>query len=309
MACGRHARPASPSGAISFLNGRRCAHLRSRPTSVAPVEPGCLSPRSLMAALPRSYTGGSRAAGPGSEECGSEEQLGPGEIGQFFLHGYADRLPWTAHGPLIYGGERPHNCGSELRYPPRRVIGNLEIQHDPAPASGESRGAVGDDLSALGHLRQGVRGQDRVDLGREVEFGRVGLYEADIAPAVRRYPIPGLGEHRVGQIDADDPAVGTDHLLNEREVQTGAACDVDHAVTRAEAERLYGPEALCPLGVAGHRVEPGGEVVVLRLLAVCLDQVLSRTVCLAHGVPLDLRSVAVEPRATPPRIPRLPAHR
>src|SRR4249919_1037667 len=81
-----------------------------------------LSPRSLMAALPRSYTGGPRAAGPGSEECGSEEQLGPGEIGQFFLHGSADRLPRTAHDPLIYGGERPHNCGSELRQPPRRVV-------------------------------------------------------------------------------------------------------------------------------------------------------------------------------------------
>src|SRR5215831_16488821 len=92
------------------------------------------------------------------------------------------------------------------------------------------------------------------------------------------------GEHRVGQIDADDPAVGTDRLLNQREVQTCAACDVDHTATRAKAERLYGPKALCPLGVAGHGVEPGGGVVVLRLLAVCLDQVLLSTVNLAHGV-------------------------
>src|ERR1700735_742120 len=128
------------------------------------------------------------AAGPGSEECGSEEQLGPGDIGQFFLHGYANRLPWTAHGPLIDGGERPHDCGSELRYPPRRVVGNLEIEHHPAPAPGKGRGAVGDDLRALGYLRHGVRGHDRVDLGREVEAGRVGLYEADIAPAVRLDP-------------------------------------------------------------------------------------------------------------------------
>src|SRR5580700_401448 len=248
-----------------------------------------------MAALPRPYTGGSRAAGPGSEECGSEEQLGPGEFGQLFLHGYPNRLPWTAHGPLIYGGERPHNCGSELRYPPRRVAGNLEIQHSPAPASGESRGAVGDDLCALGHLRQGVRGQDRVDLGREVEVGRVGLHEADIAPAVRLNPILGAGEHRVGQIDADDPAVRTDHPLEQREVQTRAACHVDHGVARAKAERSYGPEALCPLGVAGRGVEPGGDVVVLRFLAVCLDQVLSSTVDLGHGVLLDLSCVALEP--------------
>jgi hypothetical protein len=88
---------------------------------------------------------------------------------------------------------------------------------------------------------------------------------------------------RVGQIDADDPAGGTDRLLDQPEVQTRAACDVDHAVTRAKAKCLYGPEALRPLGIAGRGIEPGGYVVVLRLLAVCLDQVLSRTVDLAHG--------------------------
>src|ERR1700683_946879 len=295
MPCGRYARPASSGRAISFLNGRRRAHLRCRPgTCRSPgasrsLLPAKAVPRSLVAALLRSYTGGSRAAGPGGEECGSEEQLGPGEIGQFFLHGYANRLPWAAHGPLIYGGERPHDCGSELRYPPRRIVGNLEIQHRPSPASGERRGAVGDDLCALGHLRQGVRGQDRVDLGREVEVGRVGLYEADIAPAVRLYPILGAGEHRIGQIDADDPAVRTDRPFKQREVQTCAACHVDHRVTRAKAERSHGPEALCPLGVAGRGVEPGGDVVVLCLLAVGLDQALLRTVDLGHGALLDAR--------------------
>src|SRR4029077_4687522 len=111
------------------------------------------------------------------------------------------------------------------------------------------------------------------------------------------YPMLGLGEHRVGEINADDPAVGTDQLLDQREVQTGAAGDVDYAVTRAKPECLYSPEALGPLGVAGHGVELGGDVVVLRLLAVCLDQALSRRVDLAHGVLLDPGSVAVDPRA------------
>src|SRR5262249_35182245 len=82
-------------------------------------------------------------------------------------------------------------------------------------------------------------------------------------------------------------------------IETCAACDVDHAVTRAKAECLYGPEALCPLGVAGRRVEPAGDVVVLCLLAVCLDQVLSRRVDLAHGVLLDLGSAAAEPARHP----------
>src|SRR5260370_925721 len=105
-----------------------------------------LDPRSLMAAPTRSYTGGSGAAGPGSEECGSEEQFGPGEIGQFFLHGYADRLPWTAHGPLIYGGEWPHDCASELRLPARRVVGKLAFQHYTAVATQHARVATVADL-------------------------------------------------------------------------------------------------------------------------------------------------------------------
>src|SRR5262245_26335319 len=103
---------------------------------------------------------------------------------------------------------------------------------------------MGDHRRALGHLRHRVRGQDRVHLAWELEVGRVGLHEADIAPAVRRYPVLGLREHRIGEIDADDPAARTDHLLDEREVQTCAARDIDHAVTGAKTERLYGPDAL-----------------------------------------------------------------
>jgi len=56
-----------------------------------------------------------RRGNPAARNAVSEEQLGPGEIGQFFLHGCANRLPRTAHDPLINGGERPHNCDSELR--------------------------------------------------------------------------------------------------------------------------------------------------------------------------------------------------
>src|ERR1700736_4066745 len=49
-----------------------------------------------------------------------------------------------------------------------------------------------------------------------------------MTPAVRLYPILGTREHRIGQVDADDPATGTDRLLKQREVQTCAACDVGH---------------------------------------------------------------------------------
>jgi alpha-1,2-mannosyltransferase len=52
-------------------------------------------------------------AGAGREERGSEEQLGPGKVGQFRVHGSANLVPRTAHDPLIYGGETPHHGGSD----------------------------------------------------------------------------------------------------------------------------------------------------------------------------------------------------
>src|SRR3954467_13474647 len=41
------------------------------------------------------------AAGPRSEECGPEDKLGPGEIGQLLLHGCPDHVPRTARDPLL----------------------------------------------------------------------------------------------------------------------------------------------------------------------------------------------------------------
>src|SRR5947209_3579134 len=122
---------------------------------------------------------GSRAAGTGSEERAPEEQLGPGDLRQFLLHCRANRLPRTAHDPFIYGREVAHNSGPELRHPPRRIGGKLEIKYDPASTSDEGRSAMFDDLCAVGHLRQSVCGQDRVDIGWEVERNRVGLHETD----------------------------------------------------------------------------------------------------------------------------------
>ena len=92
---------------LVFIAATACALVLTRPIA----SPTHLGRSGRTVSVPRHRS----AAGPGSEECGSEEQLGPGEISQFFLHGCANRLPRTAHDPLIYGGERPHNCGSELR--------------------------------------------------------------------------------------------------------------------------------------------------------------------------------------------------
>jgi hypothetical protein len=47
---------------------------------------------------------------------------------------------------------------------------------------------MGDDLSAPGNLREGVRGQDRVDLARELEGGRVGPLGLAFWDVARVYP-------------------------------------------------------------------------------------------------------------------------
>jgi len=99
------------------------------------------------------------------------------------------------------------------------------------PAGGKGGGSVGDHISAVRRERQRIGGEHRVDPGREGELGRVRLDQADVLPAARLRPPLGLGKHHVGQVDADDPALRPDHLLHEREVQAGAAADLDHGVT------------------------------------------------------------------------------
>src|SRR5947207_13485031 len=116
-----------------------------------------------------------------------------------------------------------------------------------------------------------VGGEDGVHPDREFELGRVGVHEADIAPAVGLDPTLSLGEHGVCQVNADDPALGADFLLEQWEVEARAAGDLDDSGARAKPERLYGPPTVGPLGL----VELGRDVVMPGCLAVCLDEVLS----------------------------------
>ena len=73
------------------------------------------------------------------------------------------------------------------------LSGALRSSTTQRPPRGEGRGAVGDDIAAFRHVRQGVGGQDRVDLGREVELGRVCLHEADVVSSRWSLSDAGLG--------------------------------------------------------------------------------------------------------------------
>src|SRR5579884_2375315 len=90
----------------------------------------------------------------------------------------------------------------------------------------------------------------------------------------------GLDEHGVGQVNADDPALGTDLPLDQWEVQARAAGDLDHGVSRAKPEGVYRPAAVGPLA----EVELGRDVVAPRLPPVRRDEVLSGTFDLPHYV-------------------------
>ena len=49
----------------------------------------------------QAFIDGLMASGPDGQVCDPEQQLGPGEISERFLHGQANGLPRTAHDPLL----------------------------------------------------------------------------------------------------------------------------------------------------------------------------------------------------------------
>src|ERR1700753_3581224 len=81
-----------PRGESSKRGAGGCAltstHSMTLPSRQAFPATGSLRTTCSLLAVPRQlFVDGCGVAGAGSEECGPEEQLGPREIGQFFLHG------------------------------------------------------------------------------------------------------------------------------------------------------------------------------------------------------------------------------
>ena len=126
---------------------------------------------------------------------------------------------------------------------------------------------------------------DVITNGVPVSIEVDGLHEADVAPAVGPDPILGSASIASVGIDADDPAAGTDRRLDQREVQTRAACDVNHAVTRAKVKACTASEALCSAGGSRARDRAGRSGRSVSPSCGRSRSGRSRVPSAAHGVP------------------------
>ena len=63
------------------------------------------------------------------------------------------------------------------------------------------------------------------------------------------------------KVHADDPAARTHVLLQEREIESCSAAEIDHRIALAESERLDCPFAISPMAEPGEVVEQRTPVV------------------------------------------------
>jgi hypothetical protein len=91
-------------------------------------------------------------------------------------------------------------------------------------------GALLDHLIEVGLQRQREGRQDAIDLRREAERGRRTLDQLDVSPTARLDARACLGQHGVRQIDPDQPSFRPDPFLEQAEVQTRAAADLDDRI-------------------------------------------------------------------------------
>jgi hypothetical protein len=106
-------------------------------------------------------------------------------------------------------------------------------------------------------------------------LGRIALHKFNILPAVSGDALPRLVEHRIGQINADDPALRADGFLQQREIEAGATANVNHEVPAPRVQQL---DRLLPPGF--QRPDAAG-IIAVRPSAIAVDDA-----CLVSGRPL-----------------------
>ena len=100
-------------------------------------------------------------------------------------------------------------------------------------------------------------------------------HQLDIVPAFVFHPPPGLSQHCVGQIDANDLAPRPYRPLEQRKVKARSTTDLDDHIARFEHQRVDGFAPVCPLWVADQIVEIGRPVIVLGPRAIQVNDLLS----------------------------------
>src|SRR5258708_38216726 len=80
--------------------------------------------------------------------------------------------------------------------------------------------------------------QRRVCRDRDRGFLDRGRDELDVSPVVLSRPRPRELEHLGTLLDSDDRTLGADKILERRQAETGAAADIQNAISLPQTERL-----------------------------------------------------------------------
>ena len=168
----------------------------------------------------------------------------------------------------------------------RDVVGN-----QPVPVLRE-RPPTGEDQTPAGLQRAADVAKSRHRVGeehdaharsREIEAGRlerehlgVAEQQGDVAQPTLIDPTARGAEHRLGDVDRDDPALLADRGGERQGQGAGAAADFEHALAAGDAEaRQQHGEALLvaplPEPRAGNPARPGNGVPIAALRRVCVE--------------------------------------
>jgi hypothetical protein len=104
------------------------------------------------------------------------------------------------------------------------------------PAAGSRRGqqiAEGRDRIGKEHDAE-VRGDQVEPVGLEMVDLRIGPQQRDIAEPAISDAVAGACQHRLGDVDPDDPTALADGLGEQHRGGAGAAADLDHAFARRD---------------------------------------------------------------------------
>ena len=183
------------------------------------------------------------------------------------------RAPPSQIGSHAEGAREPGGGGHE---PLRRPLGLLEVEHDQTSAGRERGCRARDHRVAFSHERQGKRGDDAGHPRGKLVAGDIALDERDVPPPVRLDAAPRLYEHGVGHVDADQAPFGSDAPLDQFEVETRPAPQLEDRGSRLRTERAYGPAAVCPLAKTDDVIGVRREVVPAGPAAVQVTDVFAR---------------------------------
>ena len=206
------------------------------------------------------------------------------------MHGCVDRLPWTARDPLVDRAERPRN--REFRAAPATEGRDRAPSDRERPSAHRPASAAAPCAMTAPHAGTCVSAY--VDTIASTFAGKSNSAASDCTRLTLLQPLVSIRRSAWASI----ASVRSTPTIRPRGPMTSSISEKFRPVPQAMSttlspgrrpERPHRSETVRPLRVARRGVEPGRDVVVFRLPAVCRDQALLR------GVDLSLTMSSANP--------------